>query len=267
MLPTAIIAFYYYQRSFSQMNLSNLGMSAWKNENYRFPLPRFLSIPLGLTVGLFFLVMVLKYGNIFLSTVSNTSTGVLTFTDRYIREIPLSFFKSFRSSILLSVTAGIVAPILGILLAYYVHRRKMDRLKPIEFIASLPFIIPGTFYGLGYVAAFSHQPIMIRGTYLILITNLIYRQVSVSNKTANSFFVTLDNRIENASSDLGASRVQTLAKIIFPLTRPIFYTSFISIFTSSMTSMGAIAFIVMASRASGISGFSSRGEIGIELIC
>ena len=63
MLPTAIIAFYYYQ-SFSQMNLSNLGMSAWKNENYRFPLPKFLSI-LGLTVGLFFLVMVLKYGNIF----------------------------------------------------------------------------------------------------------------------------------------------------------------------------------------------------------
>ena len=29
----------------------------------------------------------------------------------------------------------------------------------------------------------------------------------------------------------------------------------------------AIAFIVMVSRASGISGFSSRGEIGIELIC
>ena len=66
--------------------------------------------------------------------------------------------------------------------------------------------------------------------------------VSVSNKTANSF-VTLDNRIENASSDLGASGCRPWQKLSSPYQAD-FYTSFISIFTSSMTSMGAIAFIV-----------------------
>lgn len=244
MLPSAIVAFYFYQKSFSRTDLTSVGVTSLKNDDYRFPLPRPLSIFLGSLVGLYFFIMLLKYGNIFLSTVANTSTGKIVLTDQYFKDLPLTFFKSFRASIALSALAGLIAPLLGILLSYYVHRRRLNYLKPVEFIASLPFIIPGTFYGLGYVAAFSHQPLMLRGTWLILGANMVFRQISVSNKAANSFFVTLDHRLEHAASDLGASKFRILGNVILPLTRPIFYTSFISVFTSSMTSMGAIAFIV-----------------------
>lgn len=244
MLPSAIVAFYFYQKSFSRTDLTSVGVTSLKNDDYRFPLPRPLSIFLGSLVGLYFFIMLLKYGNIFLSTVANTSTGKIVLTDQYFKDLPLTFFKSFRASIALSALAGLIAPLLGILLSYYVHRRRLNYLKPVEFIASLPFIIPGTFYGLGYVAAFSHQPLMLRGTWLILGANMVFRQISVSNKAANSFFVTLDHRLEHAASDLGASKFRILGNVILPLTRPIFFTSFISVFTSSMTSMGAIAFIV-----------------------
>ncbi|UUM11298.1 iron ABC transporter permease [Clostridiaceae bacterium HFYG-1003] len=244
MLPSAIVAFYFYQKSFSRTDLTSVGVTSLKNDDYRFPLPKPLSIFLGSLVGLYFFIMLLKYGNIFLSTVANTSTGRIVLTDQYFKDLPLTFFKSFRASIALSALAGLIAPLLGILLSYYVHRRRLNYLKPVEFIASLPFIIPGTFYGLGYVAAFSHQPLMLRGTWLILGANMVFRQISVSNKAANSFFVTLDHRLEHAASDLGASKFRILGNVILPLTRPIFYTSFISVFTSSMTSMGAIAFIV-----------------------
>ncbi|MFB0958436.1 MAG: iron ABC transporter permease [Clostridiaceae bacterium] len=244
MLPSAIVAFYFYQKSFSRTDLTSVGVTSLKNDDYRFPLPKPLSIFLGSLVGLYFFIMLLKYGNIFLSTVANTSTGKIVLTDQYFKDLPLTFFKSFRASIALSALAGLIAPLLGILLSYYVHRRRLNYLKPVEFIASLPFIIPGTFYGLGYVAAFSHQPLMLRGTWLILGANMVFRQISVSNKAANSFFVTLDHRLEHAASDLGASKFRILGNVILPLTRPIFFTSFISVFTSSMTSMGAIAFIV-----------------------
>lgn len=244
MLPSAIVAFYFYQKSFSRTDLTSVGVTSLKNDDYRFPLPRPLSIFLGSLVGLYFFIMLLKYGNIFLSTVANTSTGKIVLTDQYFKDLPLTFFKSFRASIALSALAGLIAPLLGILLSYYVHRRRLNYLKPVEFIASLPFIIPGTFYGLGYVAAFSLQPLMLRGTWLILGANMVFRQISVSNKAANSFFVTLDHRLEHAASDLGASKFRILGNVILPLTRPIFFTSFISVFTSSMTSMGAIAFIV-----------------------
>lgn len=269
MIPSAVIAFYFYRRYIERMDDATTGSGTGGSEPFRFSLPKPLTAALACVVGLYFLIMVLKYGNIFLSAVSNTATGSLTFTDHYIKNIPMTFMKSFRLSIVLSVLSGVVASFLGILLAYYMHRRKINGLRPIEFIASLPYIIPGTFYGLGYVAAFSHPPLMIRGTYLILAANLIYRQVSVSNKVANSLFVTLDQRLENASSDLGASRFQTLRNIILPLTRPIFYTSFITIFTSGMTSIGAIAFIVspgMNLASMELFGSVEQGKYGIASV-
>ena len=143
-----------------------------------------------------------------------------------------------------SVIAGFMASVLGILLSYYTHRRKIPGMKLMEFAASLPYIIPGTFFGLGYVAAFCHKPVMIRGTALIVIMNLAFRQISVANKAANAAFSSIDEKLESAARDLGASHLEILKEMIFPLMKPVFFTSFITIFTSSMTAVGAIVFLI-----------------------
>ena len=117
-------------------------------------------------------------------------------------------------------------------------------MKLMEFSASLPYIIPGTFFGLGYVAAFSHEPILIRGTAWIIILNYTFRQLSVSNKSANAAFSAIDEKLESAAQDLGASRIEILRGIILPLLKPVFWTCFITVFTSSMTAAGAIIFLI-----------------------
>ena len=113
-----------------------------------------------------------------------------------------------------------------------------------EFIASLPYIIPGTFFGLGYLVAFNKPPIAITGTAAIVILNLAFRQISISNKTANAVYVKIDQKIESAAKDLGASRFTVLRTIILPMSAPIFASSFAQIFTSSMTAFGSIMFRV-----------------------
>ncbi len=244
MLPPAIIAFYFYRKTLSKAANLNDGSKSFSGSGYEFELPKWLRFLLAGVVVLFFSVMILKYGNIILSSVSNTATGKVQFTAKYLGQLPRSWWSSFQNSLIYSVIAAFMATVFGILLSYYTHRRKIPGMKLMEFAASLPYIIPGTFFGLGYVAAFCHEPIMIRGTAWIIIINFTFRQISVANKSANAAFSAIDEKMELAALDLGASRLEILKGIIFPLMKPVFFTSFITIFTSSMTAVGAIVFLI-----------------------
>ena len=147
-------------------------------------------------------------------------------------------------SIIFAVVAGVLSSILGILLSYYMHKKRTRFLKSIEFIGSLPYIIPGIFFGLGYIVAFNNKPLLLTGTAAIIIINCTFRHVSVANKAANTAFTNIDNKVEEAARDLGASRTRILMTIIFPMLKSTFLTSFINTFTECMTTVGAIIFLV-----------------------
>ena len=70
--------------------------------------------------------------------------------------------------------------------------------------------------------AFNNEPLLLTGTTIIVILNTTFRHISVSNKAANAAFANIDTRLEDASQDLGASKVKTITNIIFPLLRPVF---------------------------------------------
>lgn len=244
LIPPAIIAFYFYRKNMSKLDNLSDGTKAVGGDNYEFNLPIGFRIILGLVTGVFFLLMILKYGNIFLSAVSTNSSGNLVFTLAHIEKVRFMYIPSLYRSIILAVTAGIVSSIIGILLSYYTHRREIPMMKNIEFISSLPYIIPGIFFGLGYIVAFNNEPLLLTGTFAIVILNCTFRHISVGNKAANAAFTTMDKKIEDAARDLGASRLRIFTSIIFPLLKPTFLTSFINTFTACMTTVGAIIFLV-----------------------
>lgn len=244
MIPTAFLAFYFYQKTLSKSDNISDGSKSFSESGYDFELPDFIIAVLTAVIIVFLTIMSLKYINILLNTISNTATGRIKFTTKYFYELPRSIRSSFLHSLYFSFISAFLASLIGILLSYYTHRRKIFGMKCIEFIASLPYIIPGTFWGLGYVAAFSHGPVMLRGTMAIIILNLTFRQISVSNKLSNAAFFTMDQKLELAAKDLGAGNVEILFGIILPILRPVFITSFITIFTSSMTAVGAIIFLI-----------------------
>ena len=244
MIPPAIAAFYFYRKNISKAGNSSDGSKLSSSEDYVYELPGYIKNVLLAVVTVFFAIMILKYSNIFLSTVSNTATGKIRFTSKYIMDLPKGKIESFWRSIIYSATAGSIASFVGVLLSYYTHRRGLRGMKIVEFAASLPYIIPGTFFGLGYVAAFSSQPFLLRGTAWIIIFNFAFRQISVSNKSANAEFDTIDRKIELAARDLGASNLQVLFGIIIPMLRSTFLTCFITTFTASMTAVGAVVFLI-----------------------
>ena len=245
MIPAAILAFFFYHKSVKRTtSFSGSGTRALSNSGHELRFfPVFRGVLCTVTI-LFLAVMLLKYSNILLSTVSNTASGSIQFTAKHLQNLPRSQWSSFWHSIWYSAVAGVVASLMGILLSYYTHRRRIFGMKLMEFCVSLPYIIPGTFFGLGYVAAFTRGPIALRGTAAIIILNYIFRQISVSNKAANAAFSAIDDRQDRAARDLGASHVRIFSSILLPQLLPTFVVCFVTIFTSSMTAVGAIVFLI-----------------------
>ena len=245
MVPSAVVAFYFYRKSLGKTGVTaSSSVRSLSSSGYQLRFSRPIRALLFGATALFFVVMALKYGTILLSAVSNTSSGSIRFTLKYIEDLPRSQWSSFWRSIRYSAAAGAAASLLGILLSYYTHRRGLPGMKAVEFCASLPYIIPGTFFGLGYVAAFTHGPIALRGTAAIIIFNYVFRQVSVASKAANAAFTAIEEKQESAARDLGAGHAHIFFGILLPQLLPTFLTCFITVFTSSMTAVGAIVFLI-----------------------
>lgn len=244
LIPPAIVAFSFYKKNMDNINNKSQGSKALGNSDYKFEVSKVLKFFLGFITLAFFLITILKYGTIFLTAISQNSSGKLIFTLDHIKKVRLTNLPAIFRSIYFAVIAGIVSSTLGILLSYYTHRRKIRGMKYIEFISSLPYIIPGIFFGLGYIVAFKDEPFLLTGTTIIVILNTTFRHISVSNKAANAAFTSLDTRLEDSSRDLGASHFKNIINIIFPILKPVFLTSFINTFSGAMTTVGAIIFLV-----------------------
>jgi len=243
LIPPAIVAFYFYRKNVGKINTLSEGARTLKGAELNFRLPVIIRVFIGLVTGAFFFSMVLKYGNIFLSAITTNVSGELVFTWEHIERFHYRYVDAFYRTLRMSVMAGLLSSVVGILLSYYTHRLKLPLMKSVEFVASLPYIIPGLFFGLGYIVAFHNEPLLLTGTMTILILNCTFRHISVGNKAANAAFENIDGKLEMAARDLGTSRVGVLATIIFPLLKSSFLVSFINTFTKSMTTVGPIIFL------------------------
>ena len=244
LIPPAIIAFTFYKKNMDNINNKSEGSKALGSSNYKFDVPVALKYLTGFITISFFGITILKYGTIFLTAISMNASGKLIFTLDHIKKVKVSNLPAVMRSIYFAIVAGVVSSVIGILLSYYTHRRKIWGMKYIEFISALPYIIPGTFFGLGYIVAFKDEPFLLTGTTAIVILNITFRHISVANKATNAAFTTIDTRIEDSSRDLGASHFRTIRTIIFPMLKPVFLTSFIDTFSAAMTTVGAIIFLV-----------------------
>lgn len=202
-----------------------------------------------LILSLFFILwLIIQYIAVFLSAITKKYKGNTYFTlNNIIDSIP--YIKdSFLRSIIYSAISGIFASLIGVLIAYYSYIRKSPSMKIIDFIANMPYIVPGTFFGLGYIFAFNSYPIKLTGTALIVILNLIFRQVPMSIRTIQNTMTQIQSKVIDSSKDLGAHNLFVLKDIIFPLSFKGIFLSFTNAFISSMTTIGSIIFLVYPSR-------------------
>lgn len=209
-----------------------------------FPLKGITRIVFKSITLIFFAIMIIQYLTIFISAFSKYSYGHFKFTFEYLSYLKFYSLKSFIRSIIYSFIAGIVGSFLGVLISFYTDRRKIKGMKVLDFIATLPYIIPGTFFGIGYILAFNNYPLELTGTALIVVLNCIFKQLPMTTKISSAVLSQVNLQIENSARDLGASNIYVLKDIIIPNVKPAFLAGFINNFTSTMTTIGSIIFLI-----------------------
>lgn len=240
----ALLAFWLYRK----ILIKNLNLASDTKgsglKNISFKLPSWVKTILGITAWFFFLIMFFQYSAIFFSGFYNYTSKGIEFTLEYLERFQLSALRVFVRSIVYAFIAGIFSSVIGILISYYNKNRDSKFIQIIEFLGSLPYIIPGTFFGLGYILAFNRGIFTLTGTAAIVILNCTFRQISIGAKAGDSILTKLNPNMEKAAKDLGASKIRILLDIIFPVLKPAFLISFINCFIATMTTIGAIIFLI-----------------------
>ena len=241
----AIITFIFYIRNSGTMIKADKGLRVSEAEIKR---KGSLFWIFTLFTGIFIIFLVLQYTSIILSAFIDYNKGKIFLTLNHIREIGNYTNNTVFRSIYYSFLAAFLGSVLGLLLQYYIHIRGKKYLKIIDLIAMMPYMLPGTFFGIGYILAFNHEPINIAGTALIVILNITFKQLPFSTKVFHISMTNIDKNEILSGKDLGADEYHIFKDIVFPASLEEFLISMINNFNATMTTVGSIIFIVYPSQ-------------------
>lgn len=181
-----------------------------------------------------------------------------SFTLRHLENILSKEAAPFVNSIKLAVPVALVSSILGVLLAYIIKSKSYPLSKQIDFFTTLPASVPGILLGIGYLVTFKYpllgiggfvlselEPVILLGTGVIIYLICIYRYLYVGLKSGYALMEHVNPNLEIAAINLGASERRVFFDIIFPMLTPAFNVAFLKNFSSTMTTLGAIIFLLL----------------------
>jgi iron(III) transport system permease protein len=146
-----------------------------------------------------------------------------------------SVWRSTGNSLLLSFGAGFLALFLGVMLSWVIYKVKPKGKGGLEFMAVLPYSIPGTVLAVGCMLAWSGKlGINIYNTLWILLICYTARFLSYTLKACSASLQQVHSSLEEASRMCGANRVQSLTDITIPLIKPAMLSSFFLVFQPAM---------------------------------
>nr|WP_330377652.1 iron ABC transporter permease [Cellulosilyticum ruminicola] len=171
------------------------------------------------------LMHVFIYFSIFLSivpqiTVIYTSflkTKGSMFTSGFSLDSYRKIFKNAGKAIINSYSYGLIAIvliiILGMFIAYLSIRRKNIFTSIIDTITMFPYIVPGSVLGITLLLAFNKKPILLSGTFMILIVSFVIRRLPYTLRSSAAILYQISPSMEEASISLGYSPVRTFFKV------------------------------------------------------
>ena len=244
LLFPALFSFYFYRRAIEQSN-------KWNGEQKGrirpdFPANFLIRTVLSILLCLFFLFECLQYLSIFLYGFLRFDQGEVHFTLENMGELFQYNLSTMYLTLALSVITGFFGSFFSFVLAYIVERKLPFGKKTIDFVLALPYLLPGTCFGLAYILAFNKAPFRLTGTVWIILFSLIFRQMPLGSRMASAAISSLPKNMERAGRDLGANPIRVFLDILFPILLPSFLSSVYNQFTQSLTTMGAVIFLISA---------------------
>ncbi|QIB33082.1 ABC transporter permease [Ancylobacter pratisalsi] len=122
------------------------------------------------------------------------------------------------TSLVVATLASLLSLVLALMFAFYFVSARRSLGMAMQIMVFLPFLLPPIITGLSLLIAFREIDLG-RGLVTIIIAHIVFI-VPVVYRTVLVRLQLLGSSFTEASLDLGASRVQTLAYVILPQMRP-----------------------------------------------
>jgi iron(III) transport system permease protein len=188
-----------------------------------------VKIPRGATAVLSHLVSYLIVG---LSTVPLAIVVIFSFRktngpvfqpgfsfDSYVkvfREVP----KTITNSMLFSLAAVLFIVVIGTLLGFVLARRKSLPARLLDPLLMIPYLVPGTVVGIGFIVAFSRKPLFLLGSGMIIILAYFIRRLPYSVRSGAAILKQIEPAMEEAAVNLGAPPARAFRTVTMPLMLP-----------------------------------------------
>lgn len=134
-------------------------------------------------------------------------------------------FEPIRNSLLMAAVATAGNVVFGLAAALLIVKSRLPGRSFVRILAVLPFAIPGTVIALNLIVTFNESsPLsfgqILVGTFWILPLAYFIRHIPLVVRSSSSALQALDDRLSEASSDLGASPWTTFRLVVLPIIFP-----------------------------------------------
>lgn len=244
LLLPSIAAFFLYRWLMAKTGIISGDRS--RQQQLRLPLARCGALGwLAILCGwLFFLMIGAQYVSIFTTGFLKKVKGVSTFTLEHLERLMSYSADTLARSVVYALIVALAGTLFAMLFSYYVYRRRVRFGSFFDCLATLPYMLPGTCFGIGYILAFNHPPLKLTGTALIVIVNMLFKQLPTTTKICTAALSQIPVAQERAVQDLGGDKLTVIKDVILPGMRPAFLSCFSYNFSSSMTTAGAVLFLI-----------------------
>lgn len=250
-------AAFFIQRHYSGKNLVYSQYVSPERIEYQQVKPVVKFMLIGLS-SLFVIFVVFQYAFIVIGAFTEHWGYNYAFSLRHLENILNKNLASFVNSVKLAVTVGFISSLLGVLLAYIIKTKDYPLTRQLDLVVTLPAATPGILLGIGYLVTFRYpllgigkyvlpgfEPVILLGTGIIIYLICIYRYIYIGMKAGYALMEHVNPNLELAAINLGASERRVFFDIMFPLLKPAFNAAFLKNFTSTMTTLGAIVFLLL----------------------
>jgi sulfate transport system permease protein len=209
-------------------------------------LPGF-TLSLGFTILYLGLIVLIPLSAVFLKTFTMTWDAFWSAvsSDRVLASYKLTFGASLIGALLNVIFGGIVAWVLV--------RYRFPGKKLIDALVDLPFALPTAVAGIALTALYSTNGwigrflaplgIKVAFTPLGVVVALTFIGLPFVVRTVQPVLEEAERELEEAAASLGASRLQTFARVIFPTILPALLTGFALAFARATGEYGSVIFI------------------------
>ncbi len=147
--------------------------------------------------------------------------------------------KTVANSFIYSFVAVILIALVGTLLGFVIARKRNVAVKVLDPLLMIPYIVPGTVLGIGFIVAFNRKPIFLTGTAVIMILTYFIRRLPYSVRSAASILKQIDPALEEAGINLGSPPGRTFRTITLPLMQSGIISGAIMSWVTSMNELSA----------------------------